>query len=121
MNDKIKLKQEFQETLTPPPPRQDDWLTRCLEDESRLDDPECPLTGRELEMVFISRYLKIRYAVKAARSVLSKLQTTSFNWTAICCTCRDLADPNRKKKIRVENGEIRRVVRTGYEAREKTK
>ena len=121
MNDKIELKQEFQDALTPAPPRKEDWLTRCLEDESRLDDPECPLTGRELEMVFISRYLKTRYAVKAGRSVLSKLQTTSFNWTAICCTCRVLADPNRKRKIRVENEEIRQAVRAGYEAREKTK
>ncbi|MBO4632793.1 MAG: hypothetical protein J5858_12790 [Lentisphaeria bacterium] len=120
MNDKIELKQEFQNALTPAP-QKDDWLTRCLEDESRLDDPECPLTGRELEMVFISRYLKTRYAVKAGRSVLSKLQTTSFNWTAICCTCRVLADPNRKRKIRVENEEIRQAVRAGYEAREKTK
>ena len=113
--------QKFEQEQNPPPPRKDDWLTRCLEDVSHLDDPECPLTGRELEMVFISRYLKTRYAVKAGRSVLSKLQTTGFNWTAICCTCRELADPNRKRKIRVENGEIRQAVRAGHEAMEKRK
>ena len=121
MNDKIELKQEFQNALTPAPPRKEDWLTRCLEDESLLDDPECPLAGRELEMVFISRYLKTRYGVKASRSVLSKLQDLRFNWTAICSTCRELADPDCKRKIRVENEEIRQAVRAGYEAMKKTK
>ncbi len=92
-----------------------DWLALCLENEAALRHPACPLHGRELEMVFIGWHLKKQYGVKASISALSKLQGVEWNWIQINCTCRDLADPAKLRKIPLKNREIRQVIRAGYE------